>query len=86
MRWILLLLAFGAFVLAFSTKSAGVMGLALVVGLVVLVAALFAFAAAKIDATSRPDAALLTDKDINALRASVRKAKPPQPPAQLDRE
>jgi len=31
---------------------------------------------------------LLTDKDINALRASVRKAKPPQPqpPAQLDGE
>jgi len=84
-RWILLLLAFGAFVLAFSTKSAGVMGLALVVGLVVLVAALFAFAAAKIVATSRPDAALLTDKDINALRASVRKAKP-TPPEPLDGE
>ena len=85
MRWILLLFAFGAFVLAFSTKSAGVMGLALVVGLVVLVAALFSFAAAKIEATSRPDAALLTDKDINALRASVRKAKP-TPSGPLDGE
>jgi hypothetical protein len=86
MRWILLLLAFGAFVLAFSTKSAGVMGLALIGGLVLLVAALFAFAAAKIEATSRPDATLLTDKDINVLRASVRKAKPAQSPAPLDGE
>jgi hypothetical protein len=85
-RWILLLLAFGAFVLAFSTKSAGVMGWALAGGLVLLIAALFAFAAAKIDATSRPDAVLLTDKDINTLRASVRKARPPQPPAPLDGE
>ena len=81
MRWILLLLAFGAFALAFSTKSSGVMGLALIGGVVLLIAALFAFAAAKIEATSRPDAALLTDKDINALRASVRKTKPPASPA-----
>ena len=81
MRWVLLLLAFGAFALAFSTKSTGVMGLALVGGVVLLIAALFAFAAAKIEATSRPDAALLTDKDINALRASVRKAKAPAAPA-----
>lgn len=89
MRWILLLLAFGAFALAFSTRSGGVMGLALFGGFVLGVAALFAFAAAKIEATSRPDAALLTDKDINALRVSVRKAnaaQPTQPPAPLDGE
>ena len=86
MRWILLLLAFGAFALAFSTKSAGLMGLALVGGLVLLICALFAFAAAKIEATSRPDVVLLTDKDINALRASVRKATPAQPPAAADGE
>lgn len=73
MRWILLLLAFGAFALAFSTKSAGFMGLCLVVGFVALFAAVFAFAAAKIEATSRPDTTLLTDKDISALRASMRK-------------
>ena len=86
MRWILLLLAFGAFALAFSTKSAGVMGLGLVGGIALLIAALFAFAAAKIEGTARPDAVLLTDKDINALRASVRKAKPPQPSTSLDGE
>lgn len=73
MRWILLLLALGAFALAFSTKSPGLMGLCLIVGFVAMFIALFAFAAAKIEATSRPDVTLLTDKDISALRASVRK-------------
>jgi len=77
MRWILLLLALGAFALAFSTKSSGFMGFCLVVGLVAMFAAVFAFAAAKIEATSRPDVTLLTDKDISALRASVRKAQTP---------
>ena len=84
MRWILLLLAMGAFALAFSTKSAGVMGACLVVGFVALFAALFAFAAAKIEATSRPDVALLTDKDISALRASVRKPAPKAPDSSAD--
>jgi hypothetical protein len=80
MRWILLLLALGAFALAFSTKSTGVMGFCLVAGIGLLFAALFAFAAARIEATSRPASTLLTDKDISALRASVRKARPPAPP------
>ena len=74
MRWILLLFALGAFALAFSTKSPGLMGFCLIVGFVAMFAALFAFAAARIEETSRPDATLLTDKDISALRASVRKA------------
>ena len=77
MRWILLLFALGAFALAFSTKSSGFMGFCFVVGFVAMFAALFAFAGAKIEATSRPDATLLTDKDITALRASVRKTQTP---------
>ena len=76
MRWVLLLLAFGAFAIAFSTRSPGVMGFALIVGIGLLFAAVFAFAAAKISATSRPDSTLLTDKDINAIRASIRKKAP----------
>jgi hypothetical protein len=83
MRWILLLVGLGAFALAFSTRSSGFMGFCLVVGVIAIFAALLAFAAAKIEATSRPDVALLTDKDISVLRASVRKAaqKPSEPPA-----
>jgi hypothetical protein len=85
MRWVLLLVAFGAFALAFSTKSATMMGICLVLGFGMLFAALFAFAAEKIASTSRSDVALLTDKDISALRASVRKPAPkssPLPPAE----
>lgn len=84
MRWILLLLAFGAFGIAFSTKSAGVMGFALIIGIGLLFVAVFAFAAAKIEATSRPDSALLTDKDIAKLRASMRKPAPKPAESQSD--
>lgn len=80
MRWILLLLALGAFALAFSTKAAGVMAFCLVAGFGLLFAALFAFAAAKIEATSRPDTTLLADKDISVLRASMRKPREPDSP------
>jgi len=83
MRWILLGVALAGFAIAFSTKSPGVLGLGLVLGFCALFAALFAFAADRIASTARPDSALLTDKDINALRASVRKPGAPasQPPS-----
>ena len=81
MRWILLTAALGAFALAFSTKSTGFMTFALIVGFGLFIAALLSFAAAKIAATSRPDTTLLTDKDINALRASIRKPAPQAPTA-----
>lgn len=80
MRWILLLLAVLGFALAFSAKAPGLMGLGFALGFVFLIAAFFAFAAARVADASRPDSALLTDKDIAALRASMRK-KPAPPPA-----
>jgi hypothetical protein len=73
MRWVVLLLALLGFALGFSSRSPGLMGLGFVLGFVFLVAAFFAFAAARVAENSRPDAALLTDKDIAALRASMRK-------------
>ena len=84
MRWILLLVALGAFALAFSSRSEGLMGFLFVLGFGALFAAVLAFAAEKIASTARPDAALLTDKDINALRASMHKPAAPaasSPPA-----
>ncbi|HST27948.1 MAG TPA: hypothetical protein VLK26_06220 [Rudaea sp.] len=73
MRWILLLLAVSGFALGFSTRSPGLVGLGFVLGFVFLVAAFFAFAAARVAENSRPDSTLLTDKDIATLRASMRK-------------
>jgi hypothetical protein len=84
MRWILLLVALGALALAFSANSAGAMGFWFVLGIAGLFAAVLAFAAEKIASTARPDAALLTDKDLSALRASMHKPAAPassSPPA-----
>jgi hypothetical protein len=75
MRWVLLLLAVLGFGLGFSAKAPGLMGLGFVLGFVFLIVAFFAFAAARLAETSRPDSTLLTDKDINALRASMRTRK-----------
>ncbi|MBS0556433.1 MAG: hypothetical protein JSR27_03350 [Proteobacteria bacterium] len=80
MRWIFLLLAVLGFALGFSAKAPGLMGAGLLLGFVFLIGAFFAFAAARVAETSRPDSTLLTDKDISALRASMRKPAPPSPP------
>ena len=55
------------------------LGFCLVLGMATLIAAVFAFAAEKIASTSRPDAVLLTDKDITTLRKSIRKPAPNPP-------
>jgi hypothetical protein len=80
MRWILLVIAMFGFGLTFSAKSPGLMGIGLLIGFVSLFAALFAFAAARIAANTQPDTALLTDKDVSALRASLRKPAAAQSP------
>ncbi|MBS0571423.1 MAG: hypothetical protein JSS28_12490 [Proteobacteria bacterium] len=76
MRWIMLLLAVFGFALGFAARTPGLMGLGLIFGFVGLIGAFFAFAAARVAATTRPDSALLADKDLAALRASVRKSPP----------
>lgn len=82
MRWILLVLALVGFGLAFSAKTPGLLGFGLLIGLGALLGALFGFAAARIASTARPDAVLLTDRDINILRTSMRKPAPTPPSAQ----
>ena len=73
MRWILVVVAILGLGFGLSAKTPGVMALGLLLGFGCMFASVFAFAAARIASTARPDAALLTDKDVNALRASVRK-------------
>jgi hypothetical protein len=80
MRWILLLLTLSGFTLGFSARSSSLMWLGFALGLVFLVVAFFAFAAARVAANSRSDAVLLADKDIVALRSSLRKPAAEPPP------
>jgi hypothetical protein len=79
MRWILLLVAVTGLALAFSAKTPGLLGLGLLLGIGCLLASLFGFAAERVASSARQDIVLLTDKDINLLRASIRKpgATPP---------
>ena len=79
MRWILLVAALFGFGLAFAAKTPGLLALGLVIGFICLFLSLFGFAAARIASTARPEVAMLTDKDINALQASVRKQKAAAP-------
>ncbi len=76
MRWIFVLVALFGFAIAFSAKTPGTLGLGLVLGLICLFGAFFGFAAERVASSARPDAALLTDKDLNVLRASMRKSAP----------
>ncbi|MDR3387817.1 MAG: hypothetical protein P4L92_12265 [Rudaea sp.] len=73
MRWILLLVTLFSFAIVFTAKSAALLGFFLVLGLGALFGSMFSFAAERVAAVARPDAVLLTDKDINVLRASIRK-------------
>jgi len=82
MRWIMLVAAIFGFGLVFAAKTPGLLALGLVVGFVCLFFSLFGFAAARIASTSRSEVAMLTDKDISALQASVRKATQPQSQSQ----
>ena len=82
MRWLLLIVALAAFSVAYMAKTTETLGIAVLIGVVALVASFLGFAQARISATARPDAAMLSDKDIALLRNTVRNAKkkPPAPP------
>ncbi|HEX3894998.1 MAG TPA: hypothetical protein VHW73_02195 [Rudaea sp.] len=83
MRWILLVVSLAGFSYAYMAKTPELLWISLLAGFGGLLGAFFGFAAARVAATARPDAALLTDRDISTLRASVaaNKKAPPRPPA-----
>lgn len=84
MRWLLLIVALAAFSLAYMTKTPETLGFAVLVGVIALVGSFLGFAQERISATARPDAAMLSDKEIAILRNAVRNANakknPPAPP------
>jgi len=74
MRWILLVVAIVAFAVAFTTGSPGLMGIGLVLGCGGLLGFALSLAAARIASTAQPEAALIIDPEISALRANLAKA------------
>ena len=75
MHWILLLLAVAAFAGAIMAPTQGLIVVGMVAGFFFLCAGFVAMISARIAERSRPDATLLTDADVNALRKSMRDAR-----------
>ncbi len=75
MHWILLLISLLGFAAAIFAPTKGLIGLGLLVGFVGLFAGFFAMISSRIAERARPDATLLGDVEINALRKSVREAR-----------
>jgi len=75
MHWILLLISLLGFAGAVFAPTKGLIGVGLLVGLVALFAGFFAMISSRIAERARPDATLLGDAEINALRKSVREAR-----------
>jgi Tfp pilus assembly protein PilX len=83
MRWIMLVLAVLGFVLAFMTKSPGLLGIGLLLGLIGVIGFVFALAADRVSANARPEASMAAIEDLAALRKRTSPSPRPsaQPPA-----
>ena len=68
MRWVWIALSMFGFALAWAARTPGWLGIGLLLGFGALFAALFAFAAARIEAVSRPDAMMLSSEELAQLR------------------
>lgn len=81
MRFVWLLLMLGAIAFAILTRHPGILAACLFVAFVSGLFAVFAFAAARIESTARPDSALLTPEVLAAVRARAAQQRGPAPPA-----
>ena len=75
MHWILLLVSALGFAGAVFASTQGLIAIGLLVGFLTLFAGFFMMISARIAERARPDATLLADAEINALRKSVREAR-----------
>lgn len=81
MRFFWLLLTLGGIAVAFIAKTPGLLGMSLAVTFIAGLCAVFTFAAARIESTSRPDSALMTPEVLAAVRAHAAKQQAGQPAA-----
>lgn len=73
MPWFLVGLSIAGTVVAFTTSSPGLLGLGLLVAVVSMFCAIFAFAGRRIAANAQPDSALLTPDVLAHIREKARR-------------
>ena len=77
-RWIMLGLTILGFAIVFTTRSPGLLGLGILIGLVGFIGFVFALAADRVSASARPEATIASVDDIHAMRGR-RPGRPPTP-------
>jgi hypothetical protein len=82
MRWLFLLLTLACGGMAFSTNSPGMMGLSLLLMVLFGFLAVLAFAHARIEAGSQPQASMIGSRDVQMLRQQSLQKKVMQSKAQ----
>jgi hypothetical protein len=75
MRWLMAALTVIGFAIAFVAGSVGLLAIGIVLGFIGLFGTVFAIAAARVSATSRPDAAMAS-ADVLAVLGTPRGARP----------
>ncbi len=76
MRWLLLIFTAVGFALTFLAKGPGLLALGLVLSFVGFFGLIFALAADRVSASSRPETAMLGAEDLAAMRARQTSARP----------
>ena len=76
MRWLLLVMTIAGIALTFMAKGPGLLALGLVLGFVGFFGFIFALAADRVSAGSRPETAMLGVEDLAAMRARQSGARP----------
>jgi uncharacterized protein (DUF58 family) len=86
-RWLMLGLTILGFAIVFTTRSPGLLGLGMLIGLFGFVGFVFALAADRVSASARPETTMASVDDIHAMRGrpparSAVPAKPATPPVE----
>jgi hypothetical protein len=76
MRWLLLVLTVVGFTLTFMAKGPGLLAIGLVLGFVGFFGFIFALAADRVSASTRPETAMLATEDLAAMHARQSGARP----------
>lgn len=78
-RWIMISLTFIGLIIAFVTRSPGVLGLGLLMCFIGAFGTVFSIAADRVSANSRPDASMLPPEALVAIRDKARAKANEQP-------